>query len=345
MLESLLNSTSGRCILPEAIWLEPEHFYQATEISNRVMNEDKKWQNYLNALGLFGFEQWLSMRMPTQAIPREIHIIETCSQLKVGEFKFCLISSEHLLDEVVSIPEAVIAPGLASHFYVVLEVSEEQEEVIIRGCLRYDQLVTYCRQDYLQDNCYQLPLTIFDPEPNHLLHYYLYLDPSSISLPVTSTENVAQKLVEDFYNTRTNLSRWLEGIFDEGWQVIDTLINPETSLAFSTRHVQSGAKRAKLIDLGVQLGSQTVALLVNITEESEEKLGILIQLHPTGGERFLPENIKLSLFSKAGKILQEVSSRTQDNFIQLKPFKGEPGKRFSIELSLDNAKVRENFEL
>ncbi|MFQ4162425.1 DUF1822 family protein [Scytonema millei] len=273
-------------------------------------------------------------------------VIETCAQLQLGEFKFCLISTENILDEVVNIPESTIHQHeQLAHFYVVLEVSEEQEEVIIRGCLRYDRLITYCSSDFLQDGFYQLPLSVFDPEPNHLLHYYLYLEPSSIPLPVATPEQVSDKILTYFNETRTKLSQWFLGACDEGWEIIDSMLDRETNLAFNTRNAQSGIKRAKLIDLGVQLGNQTVALLVNITEETEEKLGVLIQLHPTNGERVLPSNVKLTLFSKAGKTLQEVTSRTQDNYIQLKPFKGETGKRFSLEVSLEETRVREHFEL
>ncbi len=114
---------------------------------------------------------------------------------------------------------------------------------------------------------------------------------------------------------------------------------------YSIRNVHEGAKRAKLLDLGMQLGNQNVALLVNIKEETEKKLAILIQLHPGGGARCLPPNLKLILMSKAGKILQEVQSRNQDNYIQLKPFKGEQGKRFQIQVSLGSVSITENFEL
>ncbi|MDJ0675681.1 MAG: DUF1822 family protein [Calothrix sp. MO_167.B42] len=105
------------------------------------------------------------------------------------------------------------------------------------------------------------------------------------------------------------------------------------------------AKGAKLIDLGIQLGNQNVALLINIKEETDGKLAVLVQLHPVNGERYLPPNLQLILLSKAGKNLQEVQSRTHDNYIQLKRFKGEPGKRFQIQVSLANLSITENFEL
>ena len=110
------------------------------------------------------------------------------------------------------------------------------------------------------------------------------------------------------------------------------------------RNAESGAKRAKLIDLGMQLGNESFALLVTVTEDIDDKLGIAVQLHPMGERRYLPPNVKLALLSKAGKILQEVISRGQDNYIPLKPFKGETRKRFSIEVSLNDVKIKEHFE-
>jgi hypothetical protein len=95
----------------------------------------------------------------------------------------------------------------------------------------------------------------------------------------------------------------------------------------------------------MQLGSQTVALLVTVTPEASEKVGILVQLYPTGGERYLPANCQLTLRSKAGKTLQSTQSRGQDNYIQLKSFKGKPGTRFSVEVSMGDVSVKEDFEL
>ncbi len=83
----------------------------------------------------------------------------------------------------------------------------------------------------------------------------------------------------------------------------------------------------------------------SFAQETQEKLSGSIQLYPTRRERYLPPNLKLTLLSKAGKTLQDVTSRSQDNYIQLKSFKGEPGKRFSIEVSHLDVSVREDFEI
>lgn len=348
MLNSQSPVTDLRLLLPEVIWLEPEHFQQAKEMSNQVKSEAQQWQTYLNALAISGFEEWLREKISDQTINPEPNLIETICQLKVGEFKLGLIATEHILDEVVHVPQSAIAQSdEAAHFYVVLEVAEEQEEVIIRGFLRYDELVNY-QKDNLQlsqDGCYQLPLSLFDAESNHLLFYCRHLEPSAIALPVASRENTQDSLISVLDSSRAKLSQWLEGIFDPGWISFETLIGNDANLAWSTRERVEGAKGGKLIDLGIELGNHTVAMLLTITPEYSEKLGIQVQLFPTNREKYLPPNIQLTLYSQTGKKLQSTQARERDNYIQLKPFKGKEGIRFSLEVSIEDITVREDFEL
>lgn len=341
---SLMNS---RLLPLETIWLEPEQIERAKATIDRSTSEARQWQSYLNELALLGFEQWLSDRLPEKSIERSPKPIDSVCYLEVNGFTFCSIAVEQVLDETVQIPQAAVdRPELAAHFYAVQEVSEEQELVTVRGFLRFDELSDYLdrRNDCLRDGVYELPLNLLDDEPNHLLFYCRFLQPAEIALPseaTAATESVSSALTD----TATKLTQWLENAFDESWQTLDRLINPEAYLALSTRSFESGARRGKLIDLGVQLGQQAVALLVNVTSEAEGKLGVLVQLHPTGESRYLLPDIKLSLRSPAGKTLQEVTSRSQDNYIQLKPFKGQPGKRFSVAIALGSKTVEENFEL
>lgn len=347
---SLLNS---RVLSPELIWLEPEQIEQAKAMSERPMPEEPQWQSYLNALALLGFEQWLSDRLPEQSIQRSPKPIESVYYVEVSGFQFCLIAVEHMLDETVRIPQAVVEqPELAAHFYVVQEVSEEQEMVTIRGFCRYDELICERHNYQVQDGYYQLPLAFLDAEPNHLLFYCRSLQPAAIALPI-STSSPGKSVLTALTQTTITLTQWLQGAFDESWQALDQLIHPEAYLSFSTRRIESGVRRGKLINLRAQLGQQAVALLVNVTSEADGKLGVLVQLHPTGEARYLMANLKLSLrttpsheaLSQTGKTLQEVTARSQDNYIQLKPFKGSPGTRFSIAIYLGSEMVEEHFEL
>ena len=337
MLKPQINCHNLRLMQSMVIYLESEHFQQAKEISLHIDDEANRWQGYLNSLALFALEKWLGAHIESKEISLYPQIEQEFFYLEIGDFKVCLLATEHLLDEVVNVPQIVIEnPEFTAHFYVVIEILEEEAEAIIRCLLRYDEIIDYCDQP--RNNYYQLPLAVFDDEPNHLLFYTQYLEPSSIPLPVASVPEVSTLSI-------TKLSQWLQGVVDETWQAIELLINPESYLALSTRNVDYGAKKGKLVDLGLQLDKQSLALLVNISEAADDKLSVLIQLHPTAREKYLPPNLKLSLLSKAGKILQEVSSRNQDNYIQLRPFKGESGKHFSIVVSLLDVSVKEDFEL
>lgn len=201
-------STNLRMLLPEVVWLELEHFQQASKISSKIENEAQQWQTYINVLARSGLSQWLKEKIADKPIEIESNISESISCLKLGGFNISVIAREHLLDEVVSISQAAIErPELAAHFYAIVEVDEEQQQAVVRGFLRYDELSAYCREVDLQpaeDGCYRLPLSLFDAEPNHLLFYLLHLEPSAISLPSVFSESVADSLKKALTPTDPN---------------------------------------------------------------------------------------------------------------------------------------------
>ncbi len=344
MMNQPMSATTVRLLLSETLWLEPEYYEQARANSPLLTDETQQWQVYLNILGRLAFTAWLGERLPDDSIHQISHETPVVSTLSVSAFKLCLIATEHVLDEVISVPRNVIEePALAAHFYVVLEVLEDQEQVVIRGFLRHDELVVMMTPQS-SEFC-RFPLAAFDPEINHLVFYVQQVDPAAILLPVASVLLPEPTQRRDLGVIRTRLSQWLQGTLDEGWQTVETLINPDAHLAWSTRNTPLGAKGGKLINFGVQLGQQTIALLVTVTPENEGKIGINIQVLPGGGALVLPPQLCLTLLSDTNKLLQEVESREQDNYIQLKPFKGKRGIHFSIEVSLHDIRVREAFEL
>ncbi|WP_427160581.1 DUF1822 family protein [Aliinostoc sp. HNIBRCY26] len=337
-----------RLIMPESILLEPEHFETAKNITYQVFNELQQWQIYLNFLATLGFIHWLKEHFPEQQIYQNQPSNDNFTYIQIDKFKLCLIATENLLDELVNIPEYTITePEATAHLYVVIEVLEEQAELIIRGILRYDQIIAYIEKNELNsiNNYYQIPLAAFDIEPNHIIFYCRFLDVAAIPLPEFKSVNADNHLGKSLQPNKTKLSQWLEGIFLDEWQSITALINPEMSLALNIRNSAEGVKRGKIINLGIRLGNYHVVMLISIQEESEEKIRVLIQLHPSGDAKFLRPNLKLTLLSKLGKSLCEVTSRSQDNYIQVNPFHGEKGKQFSVEVSLDNIKIKEDFEI
>jgi hypothetical protein len=145
-----------------------------------------------------------------------------------------------------------------------------------------------------------------------------------------------------------NLSQWLHNIFEADWQPLETfLCSLQRTLAVSPRgsFVMNpvSVKGAKLIDLGIQLGGQAVVLLIALTTEIENSVGIYVQVHPANGEMYLPSNLQLILLSQSGKIVQKVKSRGYDNYIQLKKFKSVFGTSFSIKITVAGISIKEDF--
>jgi hypothetical protein len=148
---------------------------------------------------------------------------------------------------------------------------------------------------------------------------------------------------------RHNLRQWLNNNFNEGWQSFNTFFQQTSAnLAYSFRQYDVNVSSlniigVKLIDLGIELGNQSVVLLLGLMPESENKIAIRVQLHPAKGQTYIPPNIKLSLISPTDVILQASQARMQDNFIQLKRFTCPLGKAFKIQVAIDNFCFNEEF--
>lgn len=154
--------------------------------------------------------------------------------------------------------------------------------------------------------------------------------------------------------TLVNLSQWFIGQVDTGWQTVESwrdLLESRPAYAFrgsvtteeSFANQQLAAtKRAKLIDLGIQLANQPLMLIVEINPESNAKTSIRLQLHPTGNEVYLPEGVKLTVLDESGEVFLEAQARSADNYIQLQ-FRGDIQEQFSVAIALDEMSIREHF--
>ena len=156
--------------------------------------------------------------------------------------------------------------------------------------------------------------------------------------------NIRQtKISATVSKTVENLSKWFEGVFKGDWQKEQAIFGSNKSLV-EVRSLNRTQEiiRAKLLDLGITLGDKNLVLAIAINKDKDDIVNVLVRVHPTK-ENYLPPKLKLALLLETGEILQEVSSRRHDNYIQLKGFKGRKGDLFNIEVSLGLVKVSEQF--
>lgn len=190
-------------MFPEPIGLDSDDFDRAREISDLRESETRQWQVYLNVLAVLALEKWLKVRLRDKSIvwqdcaflqPKLANFIDAVSPINVGDFRLCLVVMESFADEVVTVPRAAIElPEFAAHFYIAIEVLEEEEEAILRGILRRDRLLAYQEQLQATGQSYpfsstsdwseDIPLAWFDSQLDRLLYDCRYLDPQEIPLP------------------------------------------------------------------------------------------------------------------------------------------------------------------
>jgi len=110
---------------------------------------------------------------------------------------------------------------------------------------------------------------------------------------------------------------------------------------------QAGIRKARLIDLGMQLGSNAVALVVAIMPKADGRIGVFLQVQPHN-ETTLPSGLKLSVLSESGETRLEVEARSdlsgrgKDKSIELR-FSPPPGTYFRVRVSRGNVSVTEDF--
>lgn len=134
------------------------------------------------------------------------------------------------------------------------------------------------------------------------------------------------------------LSQWFENIFETGWRSAEELLSPQQLNPVWSVSV----KRAKQIDLKIDLITHAVVLVVTLRQESDEKVNVWPQVYPTGEDTYLPPNIQLLVLTEDGEVFQEVTARSADSFIQCQ-FDADLGDQFRIQVVLGEARVTEKF--
>ncbi|MGF1495701.1 MAG: DUF1822 family protein [Elainellaceae cyanobacterium] len=188
----------------DSINLTPDQVSQAVQMAQAVPAGDRQWQTYLQALALQGVKQWVGDRAPdishsdqqcSATQPAYANLIGAACNLEIGGFRVCLVAAGSLTDEVVEVPKAVLdLPEFVAHFYVLVDVLEEQEQVQIQGYFRYDQW-RQGRNAWMSADpvawAYELPSHCFAQDADALLRDLRLLSPAAIALPTVAPQPYA----------------------------------------------------------------------------------------------------------------------------------------------------------
>ncbi|NJM72557.1 MAG: DUF1822 family protein [Scytonema sp. RU_4_4] len=296
----------------------------AEQFASQQPTPEKAEQVRLNTLSVWVVDEYLKMMdIPTELINSDIWnpVLRLCADiadLKLPELGSLECRPVRFPEQICYIPPETWEERVG---YVVVQIDESLQEAKLLGYVRH--VATE-----------ELPLNQLQP----LEDFIEYLG----------------QLRQTPMKTFVNLSQWLAGMFDAGWQTVESLWNqPELRPAYTfrnpgiveqnhTNQTQAFTRRAKLIDLGIQMTNQPVILIVEIRPKADQQTGIRLQLHPTDHQTYLTPGVQLTVLDESGTLFLETQARSGDNYLQLQ-FRGEPGERFGVQVVLNDASITENF--
>lgn len=224
----------------QSIVLSHRHVEQAVEMSDRVVTEPRQWQTYLTALALFALQEWLAEQAPDLALdwrqcsilkPQYANVIEAAYDLKVNDFKLCLLATGSPVDTMIKLPRAVVdLADFRSHLYILVRILEEQGQAQVLSFLSYDQWRTHQQVHPLTpapDWTYPVPSQWFDDNLHHLLLYLQCLEPQAIAQLANqpSAANTPDRWQHDLSQRFTQVASletplWQLLTWEEGAQVL-----------------------------------------------------------------------------------------------------------------------------
>ncbi len=244
MTLNLLN-TGGKTMLSEfetipidAIALSPEIMQQAIAISQ---NADNQWQRYLDAIAYLTICEWLHERSPNLDFVLDSEAITNrqanLHYLEVNGFTLYILGITPSSGDMGEIPADILQPqsskgehnhNLSNTFIVIVEIYEEIAQALILGFSRHLHLVKHLadlsvdlKGDRLE-NTYQVPLSLFDDEPERLLLYLQNLEPIK-ELPLKTVTESSVNITELILNTGLWLQEQLDDIAQNlAWHLLPT---------------------------------------------------------------------------------------------------------------------------
>ena len=135
-----------------------------------------------------------------------------------------------------------------------------------------------------------------------------------------------------------NLSQWIQGAIDEGWQTLEELLNPaQLSPAISFRGRLGTQTPSKRIDLN----GVSAVLAVDARPLADESTDICLQLHPPI-DGFLPIGTRFSVLNEVGEVELETTATGTEDFLEWQ-VGCTSGDRFSVQVSLNEVQITQDF--
>lgn len=143
------------------------------------------------------------------------------------------------------------------------------------------------------------------------------------------------------------LSSWVQGSLSYGWQKLEELFPPTAIMSFRSKQElaqlptsSAFESRVKLIELGAS-PEQTIALILKIEPLGDREFEVSIKVSNYQYDRYLPEGLEVVIVDRQSHPVM-IAQANQTETIEF-CFSGELQENFTVEISLQEQLVVENF--
>ncbi|MEN8444423.1 MAG: DUF1822 family protein [Cyanobacteria bacterium J06555_13] len=243
--ETTLSLDDGTVVLAATSVLDSHTIRWAATVCEGITDPDEKWQAFLRAFAVAGFEKWLQEGAfevscdyeRSQPPPQGVN-------LRVGRYRLCILPIGSMSEPLIPIVTSSIAGDSAAHLYILINVQEEIDQIQIIGGLRQDQLLTRIQtqegapsQDLSQQQYLSISLDKFKRTPSQILMYLHCLEPEALSqTAISSAQTNNNTLLTGLINT----GQWLKNQLDHVSQTLGWVLFPPITAVSQMRPISTG---------------------------------------------------------------------------------------------------------
>ncbi|NEQ40977.1 MAG: DUF1822 family protein [Okeania sp. SIO3I5] len=301
---------------PLTVDLTPEAHQYAGKFARGQATLEKGKQVYLNTLAVATVETYLKSRSIQTAIDK--------SDSWNRDLREIFNVADLVLPNIGKLECRPVLPG-EKEFYLPPEVTENR--------------IAYLAVQF-EENLNQVQLLGF--VSGRKINQFQ----ESISLTEMDSLDVLIQEI-DWCRKLVKLRQWFDGIFQTGWQPSELL--PHTNFRSSRTATSEPEVRTisggKIINWGS--GANQTVLVVKVTdkfEEEEEKIDICMRLYSVDEIPHLPAGLQIQILDESGNSCTREEAGEEDDWIQLE-IGCEPQEQFTLEMSLGEEVIRDNFVL
>jgi hypothetical protein len=295
---------------------------------------EKQQQVYLNTLAVWVVQDYLAL----MDIPCDLQASDSWNPV----VRLCADVADLVIAGIGTLECRPVIPNARICFlppevwcdrigYVIVAITEDHRQAHILG--------------FTPSAAGSIPLHQLQPLESLLAHI-------SEFMPVVAPQPALAAITE---RPRIDLAQWLQGVFDQSWQAVDSLLSapylegainfrilttiPTSDLAPNVIHIERG-KRVQFQDWAEDL---SVVLILNLLQTKGEGQRIIhIRLLPSSPSAYLPANLSLRILDTNQFPYLKAQSRRADNCLQLQ-FSGLPGEQFYLDVEYKEQSVTETF--